>query len=264
MAYSRNPSFRYAGVTGFMHADEIEHAGRSFDAPRGCYLMAGVLMSSKTLKGEANKWPGRFPKREDVANIFRNYDPVYNTVHYNTDDGSTLDLQLEQVMEYAGPNLHGFQINHPWPNPVLLERFRQKYPQLSLILQVGHRALAEVDNSGANLARTLDHHYSGIVQYVLLDPSGGLGKELDPEKMEEYLARIYDRGIPPFGVGIAGGLCRANAFKILSPFFKKYARLSVDAEGKLRSPQPEDKLVEKHVSDYLGAVAHLFGQAGIR
>jgi len=67
----------YIGITGFVSAAEVKVAITSYrDACATTRrdpthdLMVGVLASSKTLDGEANKYPLRYPKRERIFDVF--------------------------------------------------------------------------------------------------------------------------------------------------------------------------------------------------
>jgi len=73
--------------------------------------------------------------------------------------------------------------------------------------------------------------YKGLVDHVLLDPSGGFGKSFDPEVERPYLEALADLGI---GLGVAGGLSPFT-LHILEPLVKDFPQLSIDAEGRLRN-----------------------------
>lgn len=80
----------YIGVTGFMTRVEVRAVLETVPAGSKYRLMVGVLMSSKTLRGEQNKWPGRYPKRETVPKIFVDDPRTFNLVHYATDNPDAL------------------------------------------------------------------------------------------------------------------------------------------------------------------------------
>jgi len=61
--------------------------------------MIGVLVSDKTLRGEPNMWPNRFPPVEVIKEIFTTASEVgdaltLRVVHYNTHEPSALGDQL--------------------------------------------------------------------------------------------------------------------------------------------------------------------------
>ena len=84
----------YVGVTGFMSRTEVSEALAMVPQGSTRRLMVGVLASSKTLAGQHNKWPGRYPKREAIASILTNDARALNLVHYSTDRPETLFTQL--------------------------------------------------------------------------------------------------------------------------------------------------------------------------
>lgn len=242
----------YIGVTGFMSRAEVVEALAVIPQESKWRLMVGVLMSSKTLAGQRNKWSGRFPKREAVADIFV-YDPrVLNLVHYSTDDPDTLFVQLDAVMKLAGPNCDGLQLNVAWPASSHLEDFYEAYHDKFLVLQLGSKALLQ--------AGTVDKFvdlvggYTPMINAILLDPSGGLGKPFDPEKVAEYVRGIPASWISPpygFGIGIAGGLGPSSLY-LLDPLLREFIyNFSIDAEGALRTAQPEDALNISAMRTYL-------------
>jgi len=87
--------------------------------------------------------------------------------------------------------------------------------------------------------------YKGLVDYVLLDPSGGIGRQFDPEVERPYLEALVDMGI---GLGVAGGLS-PSTLHLLEPLVKDFPQLSIDAEGRLRNQ--DDQLDLTVVSSYL-------------
>ena len=138
----------YIGVTGFMSRAEVEEALEVVPQDAIRRLMVGVLMSDKTLAGQENKWPGRYPKREAVADIFVDDPRVLNLVHYNTHEPKSLCWQLKEVTELAGPNLDGFQLNMAWPPITQLRNYVEEYPEKLIVLQIGHTAMAQVESYG--------------------------------------------------------------------------------------------------------------------
>src|SRR5258708_1143032 len=94
----------YIGVTGIMSSTEIDEALAA--VPQATHrFMPGVLVSSKTLAGQANKWPGRYPKKEAIADIFIDDPRKLNLIHYSTDSPTNLCAELRQIVELAGPHL---------------------------------------------------------------------------------------------------------------------------------------------------------------
>jgi hypothetical protein len=214
--------------------------------------MIGVLASSKTLAGGTNKWPNRYPKVGDIASLFPLYPNAFNLIHYATDDRSTLADQLKELVRLGGQNLHGFQLNIRWPEPAALDAIPKG---MRVVLQLGRGALDEVDSDPDKAAAALDA-YQGVITDVLVDASGGLGLFLDAAAAERYVAAI-DARHPHLGIGVAGGLSSGTILR-LAGLANRWPMLSIDAEGRLRTPQPEDHLDIEAVKDYLDMADVLF------
>lgn len=240
----------YVGVTGFMTPGEVSYVLEGLpEVPfreggdPGRRFMIGVLVSWKTLAGIAPKLPNRYPHLSRVGEILPQTDHeqprTLNFVHYNTKDSDTLVEQLD-LIKRADYKIHGFQLNMAWPSPGIVARCHGDVPGGRIILQIGGNALEAVGNQPHTLVAKL-REYVEVVDYILLDPSGGLGKSFDPEEMRAYLDAIYDTDLP-FGVGVAGGLSASTIEERIGPLAEKFPDLSIDAEGQLRTPHPEDRL----------------------
>lgn len=193
----------YVGVTGFMDRHEAEEALEAM--PYGDrLLMIGVLASDKTRQGMPNKYPNRYPKIADIASIFPDHKLALNMIHYHTKERKNLYGQLAEMTFVGGHNVHGLQLNIAWPDQKELERYRKSFPLMQLILQVGNHALDEIGNSPRELSSKIGD-YAGLIDYVLIDPSGGQGKALDPAQARDYILALKTRG-PRIVLGVAGGL----------------------------------------------------------
>lgn len=242
----------YVGVTGFMTPEES--AAAIYYTPPGLYkLMVGVLMSSKTLQGLPNKWPGRYPLIDRVSSIFVNDPRALNLIHYNTDELGGLSGQLEQLDWIGGPHLDGFQLNIAWPQVNEIERYRAHVPDTFIVLQIGGKAM-EISGSVTGCAERVKE-YSPFIDAILVDPSGGHGMPFVPEVGQQYLGAIRDK-CPDIGIGIAGGLC-AETLDSVAPLFREFPGLSIDAEGRLRTPQPEDRMDANKLFDYVEKAFYL-------
>ncbi|MDB5194063.1 MAG: hypothetical protein JWN50_77 [Parcubacteria group bacterium] len=239
----------YIGVTGFETLKQVDNIARMISG-KSYLLMNGVLVSHKTLNGQPNNWPMRYPKREDVTDLFSIHSSVMNIVHYNTREPATLVPQLLGIIGLChasrhlrglgmpGPTLDGFQLNMRWPDPNTLRQFKElTQNRYQIILQIGKGALSMANTEEATWYApqhivSMLSPYQGITDYILLDPSSGLGLPLEIDVIDRYLEAIYRESFS-FGIGIAGGFSKETARSIL-PLVGKYHDLSVDAEGKLR------------------------------
>lgn len=235
----------YIGVTGFMSKDEVNEALKIVP-DSGYYLMVGVLMSSKTLGGRTNKWPNRYPKKESISNIFINSQKTLNLIHYSTDQPEMLCQQLMTITKLAGPHLDGFQLNMAWPPHSELRMYYEAHPEKILILQIGNKALLEIES--LERFRELLEFYQPMISGVLIDESGGTGKLLDINRATYYLQAASE--VIDLQLGVAGGL-HAKTLDCITPLAEKFPGLSIDAEGGLRTPQPEDRLCIKKMVGYI-------------
>jgi len=164
-------------------------------------------------------------------------------------------MQLQQITEYGGRNLHGLQLNMTWPDPRILEKYRQQQPGKVIVLQINNDCFASVDNDPTKLAERLSTDYSGLCEYALLDASAGLGVDMNVPTVRTYIEAIQDK-LPDIQIGVAGGLCADTLGNIRSLRDTSWP-LSIDAEGKLRDTK--DNLDPKKVANYLAQAHQLFG-----
>ncbi|MDQ5930966.1 MAG: hypothetical protein QG674_132 [Patescibacteria group bacterium] len=244
----------YVGVTGFMSPKEVIDTLKDIDFKKAHrLLMVGVLASSKTIQGISNKWPNRYPPLGEIKNIFQENENCLNLVHYNTKQPEGLLAQLVQITDEVGPVLHGFQLNIAWPDPKTLEKYHNLCPGKTIVLQIGGHAFEQVGNNPSKLSIKLNE-YQEVIDYVLLDPSGGLGQPFDPDKAKQYLEKLT-RYEYQFGLGVAGGLS-PSTLHLLEPLLKDYPNISIDAEGRLRTQ--EDNLDVEITRDYIRKSLELF------
>lgn len=250
----------YIGITGFVSHEEVEAMLALM--PENCehLLMVGVLASQRTLHGEPPKRPNRNPKKEDIENIFPNPSihnsgnrTTLNLIHYNTKDDSDLSDQLFRMM---CRDCDGFQLNIAWPSKWELIYFLDCL-SMDIVLQVGGRALRELECSPQQLADKV-MEYKGLINYVLLDQSGGLGKPLDADALRPHLETLR-LAMPNLGLGVAGGLS-AETLHLIEPLIRDFPDISIDAEGLLRDA--EDRLDLAKAGEYLQRALELFAKHG--
>lgn len=243
----------YIGVTGFMTKDEVLAVLNTLPAGFQRLLMVGVLASSKTIAGQKNKWPDRYPAVDNLPRIFTQHPLALNLIHYNTKDLGSLLQQLLWVDHLLGGDFNGFQLNIAWPDPKVLEQLHEQRPNLKIVLQIGAHAFELVEHSPERLVQKIANEYLGLVNHVLLDPSGGLGQPFDPVKTKAYLDALHEFA-DRVGIGVAGGL-GPDTLAPLKSLLMEYSYLSTDAEGKLRDSA--DKLNLLSVTNYVWGVAEL-------
>ncbi len=250
----------YIGITGFMSRDEVRLAYDFFKKARlapDYMFMVGVLASLKTLYGFVNKRPNRYPMKKSISEIFIP-DPdidILNLVHYNTKNTELLFVQLMAMTELIGvERFDGFQLNIPWPDELELLTYKFYYPDKKIVLQVGGGALEMIQNSPEKLVKRLTR-YTDLVDYILLDPSGGRGKIFDGEQLLNYLVAAEDGILGNVGLGVAGGLS-GETMHLVEPLLQEFPNISIDAEARLRNEN--DHLDMNLVEGYISKAAEIF------
>lgn len=228
----------YVGITGFMSQNEIQSVLDSMPKDSNRLLMVGVLASQKTLRGEKNKWPNRYPEVGRISEVFVKDRRALNLIHYNTKEPETLTEQLVEMTKLGGQNLEGFQLNLAWPSRDTILAYHKICGGKFIVLQIGGKAFEIVNHSPKELAERVSW-YEHVVDYVLLDPSGGYGVPFDTNKARTYLEALRGYNLD-MGLGVAGGLS-PTTLNLVQPLLSDFPDLSWDAEGKLRDEQ--DNLV---------------------
>lgn len=262
----------YIGVTGFMSLEDVAACDRAFCGTARRYpeaknlnLMVGILVSSKTLVGGTNRFPGRYPPIDRIPGIISmaHHGHLLHTIHYNTDDQTTIDEQIDQVISIAPLSIDAIQLNVRWVSPVKMQRVRRKYPNLRIVLQIGAGALADVDEPGEIFLGEALRLYDGLADDFLVDPSGGKGEPVD---VWRAFACIADGEIPcDMRPGIAGGFCAENVYKIKGLIRRLRKPVNIDAEGRLRTPMEEgDHLIIEEAQRYIRESIALIGGSIVR
>lgn len=244
----------YIGVTGFTDFGQ-QALPLSLMKGTNHLLMVGVLASLKTLRREAGRNEKRFPSLEMIGSIFYDDPLALNLIHYNTSEPSSLAGQIAVLRGWVGECCHGIQLNVRWPDLKELREIRRQWPKARIVLQCGAGALGELQYNPVDICHRLTFYtQEGVIDDVLIDPSGGRGQLLDLTLVEPLVRKLYDDHFP-IGVGIAGGLT-ATTVNNLDPLVKQYPDLSIDAEGGLRTP--DDQLNEDWVDWYVQAAQKMF------
>lgn len=243
----------YIGVTGFMRWSEVQQALFWIPEDETRLLMVGVLVSDKTLYGLANKHPRRFPPIESVPSLFSSDPRALNLVHFNTHDQGLLLEQMLMVRMRAGENFHGFQLNVAWPEVRVLRIYRSEHREAVIVLQLGGGAMKEIGYNTSVLTQRL-RHYDGLIDYILIDPSGGLGLAFDATRAIKELTAIRN-AIPNLGLGLAGGL-GPDTIGNIEEVVREFPNLSIDAEGKIRDE--DDNLDLRKAHRYVQGALEIF------
>ena len=240
----------YIGITGVTSKTELAAVTNILPTENKQLVMVGVLASSRTIRGEPNKFPRRYPRPADLGSIFSDQTHRLNLVHFNTKEPHRLVNDLSTTRDLAGPYCHGFQLNMAWPDCKALGTYKARFPRDTLVLQCGGKALDEVGRDPLNLALRAKE-YIGLVEYVLVDPSGGTGTEFDPRFAFHCVDCLNDElWRDNIGIVVAGGLHAGNLTTQLSRIMRQFKGVSIDAEGRLRNPA-DDTLNIEYAQAYL-------------
>lgn len=256
------PPKPYIGITGFMSQEEVQNVLNAYPKDAQRRLMIGVLMSDKTLAGGvSSKYPGRYPTRDKMESIFVDDPRALNLVHFHTKTtGYAIVAELIIAKTAAGPHCHGFQLNMKWPDPRILADYHHASSlgtlpkQDIIVLQCGSGAMQAIGNSAQTLVNRVSDYW-GLVDYVLIDPSGGKGLPLDLHFVHDCLCAFAETRLG-IGVCIAGGLCAQAISTLKDVAFLHQGNFSIDAEGQLRDAS--DKLDLAAANQYTQAANVLF------
>ncbi len=235
----------YIGVTGVTTPKEAIAIKEVFD--KHCALSSeyrlhiGVMTNAIMLKEVADAIVRNCPQANRIADIFSGCSAsTMNCVHLTSEDINLFggDWHAYKAAIRAGlPYINALQLDivNPKPNDVRNAR-NSSLADLELILQIGGELLTELAGEAKKLAdylRLNDYiaNYEPNIHHVLLDPSRGKGKTLDPEvmfKLVEALMIVY----PNLGFTVAGGLSAETA-DLIDPLVDICPYLSVDAEARL-------------------------------
>jgi hypothetical protein len=215
-------------------------------------LMVGVLASGKTLHGGQGKWPGRYPRvRNDRRNIFVSdsrcgqLDPLC--------DGRSREpcrtSSIRWLRNRRATHLHGIPAEHQLAESrAIWNSCRQAEPCASFCRSAAKRLNSRSRSLGfPRAARRLrrPHHRRADRSKRRrrdqpFDNEHGAHAPVDhPRVLSETRFRDRRRAF-------AG-----NGRRDIAPLLSGFPGLSIDAEGRLRTPQPEDKLDLDRAKQYV-------------
>lgn len=241
----------YLAATGFVQPYEVRALAAqirdAIGAPRGAFaphyaprrLVVATLVSAKTLRGVAVE-NRRYPNLDTARSVVdcAHAHGFVGAVHYNTRaQGDDLGAELT-TLGHAIPYMRMLQLNVERPSPGSLLRFRERWPDVEIILQLNPAT------RGGDGAWDAAFIYASVVDHVLLDLSRGEGRDLNvaavAHDVTEDAPIFHAAGVR---LGVAGGL-GPDAQPVLDELYATVGRgpfdaLSFDAESRLRIPSPE-------------------------
>lgn len=256
---------RTIGVTGFTEVSQIEEAIKSFEQRCKVYcwqideckiqprLLVGILASSNTVKGIPDRFPNRYPSPGLFPELFTAAQKGNSTgiCHYSTDTPENLYEECREIVELTRGQIGGFQLNIRWPDVKQMQMLRKAYPNLRIILQLGKEALY-----GQSPNDPIDHHrvlervgqYSGLVNTILVDPSGGTGQEVQVDHVWPLVAPL--NYMNEFDVAVASGL-EADTLQSIAILARICPALGIVRDE-------SDRMVVEAVNAYLAEAFYFF------
>ena len=244
-------SKQYIGITGPVLKEEVLEICRLFE-DFGFYEdspvrpMIGILASYKTLNNIKIE-NRRYPELNLVQELIKEMKSgTFRTIHYNTRELESLSKQISELIHFPYHKcfLDGIQLNMTYPPLDQIEKIKKEFPKLEIIFQANSGVL----NSGSKreIAERI-MNYDGLIDYVLIDSSGGKGENLNISFSADLANEIKDLN-PNINIGFAGGFKGSNVKTNCHNLINKCRdfSFSIDAEGGLR-----DKLSEKYGDDLL-------------
>ena len=235
----------YIGVTGITVADvnpvkKIIEDTFIGDGRVDLMAMAGFLVSNRTLNRD--KTSLKYPKIAELSALLEatQSPKVFNTIHYNTQNGEDLSQEVLEVFKRVGDTsslIDGIQLNLAWPGINQIADIKAAHPEIKLIFQYGPTMHEETNQVADKLAS-----YADFVDYVLLDSSAGRGLDFTIEDMKRKYAFIK-KSLPKKLVVFAGGISAYSVAERITELRKitEGERFSIDAETKLRIDDSKNK-----------------------
>ncbi len=236
----------YIGITGIVTAADLSVV-RDCCAlmPWSHRLMAGVLMSAKTLRGEPTE-SRRYPAAAQVEAILATCERygAWPVVHYNTRAvGEALAFELALLSSRLFPSMRGLQLNVVRPDPGVMREFAARHPAVEVIAQMNRAAFGDPPAPADAIIYARDYPNAA---HALLDLSGGRGADIDTA----FAARVARAWPHNARLGVAGGL-GPGAGPVLASLreaigAERFAALSFDAESRVRVPVADPTPGAKH------------------
>ncbi len=254
----------YVGVTGLTSVEEVRQTIKDFNYSgfnlQSSHIpMIGFLASFKTLylKSTKNK---RYPKIENLQKLLEECQKkVLPTIHYNSKYFEEINLskQISDLMgKYYDKELcRTIQLNIPFPKISEIEKIKENMPELKIIFQASQNI---IDNKTSNEIVEKISQYKNLINYILIDPSGGQGKEFNIDFSVELYKKM-SKEFPQLLVGFAGGFSGENVSKRVCDLICRCwdTGFNIDAESGLRTKLSENygndlynwKKVKKYIKD---------------
>jgi len=241
----------YVGITGPVTKEEVnniitEFTNAGYNLQSQHVPMLGFLVSYKTLNGQQTN-NRRYPQVKDLRKLIEEAQGmVFPMIHYNSREMSTLGYQLDLIFDelYDDKLCRAVQLNIVWPEIVQLAHSKSVMPELQIVFQASHHVIDGINHK--DLVKRIIS-YGPLIDYVLIDPSGGKGKKFNIEDSLAIYQDIRER-CPNLTVGFAGGFNGSNVKNVCKELVERIGddHFCIDAEGGLR-----DKITNEYGDDIL-------------
>lgn len=216
--------------------------------------MVGVLVSDKTLRREKTE-NARYARVNEITDIFQvTNGRAINMIHYN--NHKETKLAEEVINLFLGENLYensenkpytledfcnAIQFNVTWPRVEQLKKIKEFFPEMQMVFSVNSEILGNLN--AKNISDNIEKKYSGLIDYVLFDVSGGRGLVPGNNTLNKYF-KVYNLlsdKLSEVTFIFAGGINGKNVGEKVMEVYNQIGTydFGIDAEGGLRTPIDE-------------------------
>lgn len=238
----------YVGITGFKTVFEVNtlaDAYRNFGFFGDYTAMFGFATSDKKLRNKSKEGKSG-PRFIDIPRLARaTPKEAIAMVHYFTRNRSNLVEEVKEVFTYENlyeDNLsRAIQINQDWPDTEHVRQIKHTFPEMKVVIQIPQRAM---DGLSQNQIVNRTEEYSELADYLLIDPSGGQGKEFDVQECTDLMITLNEV-LPNTRVGVAGGFSEENVSERFETIASRFQEpFIIDAQERLRGKSKERSLID--------------------
>lgn len=206
--------------------------------------MAGYLVSLESItRGFADntKYPPIYRLHRLMSQTAK--DGILNALHYYSADPEQISAPLTGLLKRESLISDGLvqavQINIPWPGITQLDDLKQSFPELGVILQLGPRVIEATPHDQIPFRL---NKYALLADYVLIDSSGGKGREFTVEDILPFYEAVKASDLD-ITVIFAGGFSPDNVRKRIERVSQAIGtkNCGIDVEDRVRSPWLGDK-----------------------
>jgi hypothetical protein len=254
MAYmSHKP---YVGITGLTTGQEVKDIlqlygafGYSMETPH--IPMLGYLVNDESLYDPGRQpLSRRYPRFKEIAGLLRQGQGcALQVIHYSS-ARPDLAVQVARLLDglYETGLCRAVQFNIPWPAVTELQKIKEMYPKLRLILQLSHQSMLAAGGTSPVEIVARVQAYGSAVSDVLIDPSAGRGLAFSLAGSTELAVYQLLSASGDLCLGFAGGFdgdtVSARVQEIID--LTAGSEFSIDVESRVR-----DRLSEREGDDVL-------------